>query len=395
MRLGIGAGGSDTCPGKQVGQELLFVGCQRPEQRCRQIDRVDRLLFVLFVICQLFFEPVDLALQDARNGVTPRRGAAAGVAQRLEVPLQRGQKSLRRGQQALLEQLEDKLTGEALLGIAGPALTLARVLSQLAVGLTLGIGVMHLDRIDDALWVAGSAIPARRQFALEPAHHHGGQLLGVGPDATRETLVVEQLEQRRKGLGIPVVRGGREEQLVLEMRRNGANGGGALRVGGVAPGARGGDVVRLVNHQHVETPGIDGFARGGQHLLEQAQRTLTLEEIDAGDQAREMIPGVDVQATRAAQLTHQLGIDDAKVQPELVAHLVAPLDLDRRWADHEHRAHAMAQRQLLDHQAGFDRLAEAHVIGDQQVDTRHLDCTDQRVELVVLDLHAAAERCLQ
>ena len=26
LRLGIGAGGSDTCPGKQVGQELLFVG---------------------------------------------------------------------------------------------------------------------------------------------------------------------------------------------------------------------------------------------------------------------------------------------------------------------------------------------------------------------------------
>ena len=43
---------------------------------------------------------------------------------------------------------------------------------------------------------------------------------------------------------------------------------------------------------------------------------------------------------------------------------------------------------------GLDGLAEAHVVGDEQVDPRHLDGPDHRVELVVLDVDAAAERRL-
>jgi hypothetical protein len=45
----------------------------------------------------------------------------------------------------------------------------------------------------------------------------------------------------------------------------------------------------------------------------------------------------------------------------------------------------MAEQQLLSHESSFDRLAEADVIRDQQVDTRHLQTTHERVELVVLD----------
>ena len=43
----------------------------------------------------------------------------------------------------------------------------------------------------------------------------------------------------------------------------------------------------------------------------------------------------------------------------------------------------------------FDGLAEADVVGDEQVDAGHLDGADHRVELVVLDFDAAAEGCLQ
>ena len=43
---------------------------------------------------------------------------------------------------------------------------------------------------------------------------------------------------------------------------------------------------------------------------------------------------------------------------------------------------------------GLDGLAEAHVVGDQQVDPWHLDRPDHRVELVVLDVDAGAERRL-
>ena len=54
----------------------------------------------------------------------------------------------------------------------------------------------------------------------------------------------------------------------------------------------------------------------------------------------------------------------------------------------------MADDQFERDQARLDRLAEAHVVGDQQVDPGHLDGPDHGVELVVLDVDARAERRL-
>ena len=66
-------------------------------------------------------------------------------------------------------------------------------------------------------------------------------------------------------------------------------------------------------------------------------------------------------------------VDDAEVQTELIAHLVAPLDLQGRGADHQHRPGAVPQDQLLHDQARLDRFAEADIIGNQQVRARHLE----------------------
>ena len=54
----------------------------------------------------------------------------------------------------------------------------------------------------------------------------------------------------------------------------------------------------------------------------------------------------------------------------------------------------MADDQFEGDHPRLDRLAEAHVVGDQQVDPWHLDGTDHRVKLVVLDVDARAERRL-
>ena len=61
------------------------------------------------------------------------------------------------------------------------------------------------------------------EIALQPAHHHPGELLLGREDVAREALVVEQLEQRGERLGVAVVRRGGEEQLVLEVRREQAD----------------------------------------------------------------------------------------------------------------------------------------------------------------------------
>jgi hypothetical protein len=102
-----------------------------------------------------------------------------------------------------------------------------------------------------------------------------------------------------------------------------------------------------------------------------------------------------VQAAPPPQLAHQVAVDDAELEAELVAHLVAPLDLQARGADDQHGPGAVAQQELLDDQAGLDGLAEADVVGDEQADPRHLQGASDGVELVVLDRDAAAERRVQ
>jgi len=43
------------------------------------------------------------------------------------------------------------------------------------------------------------------------------------------------------------------------------------------------------------------------------------------------------------------------------------------------------QDQLLDDQTGLDRLAEPHIVGDQEVRARHPQRSHHRLELIVLD----------
>ena len=94
------------------------------------------------------------------------------------------------------------------------------------------------------------------------------------------------------------------------------------------------------------------------------------------------------------QVAHQLAVDDAEIQAELVPHLVPPLDLERGRADDQDPPGPVADDQFQGDQARLDGLAEAHVVGNQQVDPRHLDGADHRVELVVFDVDARAERRL-
>ena len=86
--------------------------------------------------------------------------------------------------------------------------------------------------------------------------------LRSGMRAAGKSLVVQQFQQGRKALRVAVVRRGREEQLVLEVRHQQAQGLGAQRIGGVfAPTGRGA-VVGLVQDQDVVAAGIDRLAFG-------------------------------------------------------------------------------------------------------------------------------------
>ena len=163
------------------------------------------------------------------------------------------------------------------------------------------VGVRNLDGVQHPLRKPGRAVPLRRQFRLHAPDHDRIELLAVGRRAAGEPLVVEQFEQRRKALRVAVVRRGREEQLVFKVRHEQAKGLGPQRVRGVPAHARRGAVVGLVHDQQVELAGEGWLVRPRQEFPEQPQRSLPLEEVDAGDEPGEVVPRVDVDAPAAAQ----------------------------------------------------------------------------------------------
>lgn len=54
----------------------------------------------------------------------------------------------------------------------------------------------------------------------------------------------------------------------------------------------------------------------------------------------------------------------------------------------------MPDDEFEDRHPGLDGLAEAHVVGNQQIDPRHLDRTHHRIKLIIFDVNSAAERGL-
>ena len=149
----------------------------------------------------------------------------------------------------------------------------------------------------------------------------------------------------------------------------------------------------LVDDEEIEPP--RELRLLGQRLAEQSHAEVALQPVDRDDEPRVARPRVRAHASRASQATEEVAVEDAELQPELVAQLLVPLELQRRRAHDDRGAGAVPEEQLLRHEAGLDRLAEPDVVGDQQVRARHPQGANERLELIVLDLDPAAERRLQ
>ena len=193
--------------------------------------------------------------------------------------LERGVKRFRRGEEAFLQEHSHKFGGVLFGGVAGLAQTLLAVFREQRVDITLRLRVLDADGGDFAFGEARSAIPAFGQFGFEAAHHHGVQLFGIRLNAPGETLVIEQFQQGGKAFAVAVMRRCREEEFMLEMRREAADGQGALRVRGVFAAARRRDVVRLIDDQQVEAAWVNRFPGGWQRFVKEAQGPLALQKI--------------------------------------------------------------------------------------------------------------------
>jgi hypothetical protein len=171
----------------------------------------------------------------------------------------------------------------------------------------------------------GSRLRSRAEVLLEAADHHRLEDASVRWDlhAAAEALGVEDLEERREAVAVAVVGRGREEEAVLEARRDLADDAGELRVDGVLGAAGGRGVVGLVEDEEgargeVAEPVAQG---GGVGLV--AQERVGEDEAGVGG------PGVDAEAALAALRRRTRGRDD-EAEPEALLQLVAPLDHHRR-----------------------------------------------------------------
>ena len=228
------------------------------------------------------------------------------------------------------------------------------------------------DGLDNAL---GKALSAAAQILLQTADHDRFELRRLDLLAADEALRIENFHQRGKAVRVPVMRRCRQEQAVLESRRQLADCLRDLQVDGVFAAARRGGMVRLVEDQQ----------RAGPEVAQRVDEALAVGRIDEQpmrdqEPARRQ-PRIDREAALAPHRREERAIVDREAQAEPRLQLVGPLPEHRRRRRDDDKIDAAAQQQLAQDQPGLDRLAEPDIVGDQEVDPRQLQRLAQRFEL--------------
>ena len=168
-----------------------------------------------------------------------------------------------------------------------------------------------------------------------------------------------------------------------------AHGAGELAVDGVARGAGRCCVVGLVEDQE----------RARSELVQQVAQArgvgLVGQKPVRDDEARAGVPGIDAEAAAPAELGQPLTIDNREAQAELGLQLVLPLQRHRRRCRDDDEVDAPAQEQLAQHEPGLDGLAQADIVGDQEIDPRQPQPLGERCKLIVLESDAGPKGSLK
>ena len=135
------------------------------------------------------------------------------------VLLQGDGERLRAREEPLLERLEHEAGGDAVGGRARRVVRASAYCWSSAWSSTLVRRSSRPRAAGCSARGTGSIRPSSSSAPTSSAGPSPVQLFGLGHHAAGEPLVVEQLQQRGEALLVAVVRGGGEEQLVLEVRR--------------------------------------------------------------------------------------------------------------------------------------------------------------------------------
>ena len=159
-----------------------------------------------------------------------------------------------------------EVRGELLRMVGRPSLSQLGVLPQRGVDLLFLAGIIDFQSFENPFRKSVLAEIVLGKFRLEPPDHDRialpDEFLGIGSHPAGKSLVVEQFQQGREALRVAVVRRGREEELVLEVRGQPPDRLRAERVDGVIAAAGRSAVMSLVEDQNVVTAGINRFALG-------------------------------------------------------------------------------------------------------------------------------------
>jgi len=61
------------------------------------------------------------------------------------------------------------------------------------------------------------------------------------------------------------------------------------------------------------------------------------------------------------------------------------------WTNYQNPSRPMPNDEFERYHSSFDGLAQTNIIRNQQIDTRHLDCSNHGIELIVFNVDTGAE----
>ena len=111
--------------------------------------------------------------------------------------------------------------------------------------------------------------------------------------------------------------------------------------------------------------------------------------------ARVCGPWVDCETAFPTHARHIGSIEYREGETKACLHLVVPLLEHGGRAGDDNPIDPSAQQQLSGDESGLHGLAEAHIVGDEEINARQSQRLAQRVELICVDPNACAKRCLK
>ena len=162
-----------------------------------------------------------------------------------------------------------------------------------------------------------------------------------------------------------------------------------LRLDAVTPTARRGGMVSLVEDE--QTAG----QKGSEPFAQRVSVNRVNEQVVRDQEATVRAPGIHAETALLPDLREVGAVEDREQQAEALFHLRLPLLQHRGGGSDNDGVDFLPEQQLARDEAGFDGLAEAGIVRDEQIDPWQPERLAERLHLVGVDLDSGTKRRLE